>query len=52
VRPDPGSYRELASLLEQQGEHAAARTCYEQGLSLASAAPQAAATTGALVEIR
>lgn len=51
LRPDPGACRELATLLEQQGEHAAARTYYRQGLSLAGAAPEAAGTTGALVEI-
>ena len=52
VRPDPGTCRELATLLEQQGEHAAARTYYQQGLSLAGAAPETAGTTGALVELR
>ena len=51
IRPDPGTCRELATLLEQQGEHAAARTWYQQGLTLAGAAPEAAGSTGALVQI-
>ena len=52
ARPEPGTCRELATLLEQQGEHAAARTYYQQGLTLATAAPEAAVSTGALVEIK
>lgn len=34
VRPTPETYRELASLHEQEGEHAAAALCYQRGLSL------------------
>ena len=34
--PDPVTFRELATLLEQQGEHEAAGACYRQGLTLAA----------------
>ncbi len=37
LRPEPTTCRELAALLEQQGDHAAAQTCYQQGLRLATA---------------
>ena len=52
ARPEPGTCRELATLLEQQGEHAAARTWYRQGLTLATTAPEAAVATGAMVPIK
>ena len=52
ARPEPGTCQELATLLEQQGEHTAARACYQQGLTLAAAAPEAAGTTGAMVEFK
>lgn len=52
VHPEPGICRELADLLEQQGEHAAARSYYQQGLTLAVDAPAPIGTTGALVEIK
>ena len=39
ARPDPGTCQELATLLEQQGEHAAARGYFQQGLDLATGAP-------------
>jgi HemY protein len=34
ARPMPETYRELASLHEQEGEHTAAALCYRRGLSL------------------
>ncbi|MBI4006360.1 MAG: heme biosynthesis protein HemY [Gammaproteobacteria bacterium] len=34
--PNPESYRELASLLEKQGEYSMASACYQQGLALAT----------------
>ena len=37
LKPDPTTCRELATLLEQQGDHAAAQTYYQQGLRLATA---------------
>ena len=40
IRPDPGACRELATLLEEQGDHAAAQTYYQQGLHLATAAQE------------
>lgn len=36
VQPQPEAYRELADLLRQQGEHAAASRYYQQGLILAT----------------
>ena len=36
--PDPVTCRELATLLEQQGEHEAAGACFRQGLNLATGA--------------
>lgn len=36
IRPIPEAYRELADLLRQQGEHAAASRYYQQGLILAT----------------
>ena len=38
ILPDPDTCRELATLLEQQGEHEAANACYRQGLTLATRA--------------
>lgn len=34
LEPDPESYQELAALLEQRGEAAAAAACYQRGLGL------------------
>ena len=36
ILPDPVTCRELAILLEQQGEHDAARARFRQGLDLVS----------------
>jgi len=36
VKPMPESYRELATLLEKQGEHVAANVYYQKGLTLAT----------------
>lgn len=44
ARPAPGTCRELATLLEQQGEHAVARGYFQQGLDLATAGQQAGGT--------
>lgn len=44
LQPGPDALQELAALLEQQGEHAAAAACYQRGLALMSGggtAPQA-----------
>ena len=38
IRPDPVTCRELATLLEQQGEHDAASACFRQGLNLVTGA--------------
>ena len=38
ILPDPVTCRELATLLEQQGEHEAAGACYREGLNLATGA--------------
>jgi len=37
IRPMPEAYRELAVLLEKQGDYSAAASYYQQGLSLATA---------------
>ena len=34
IQASPEAYQELAALLEQQGDHAAATECYQKGLSL------------------
>ncbi len=34
IQASPEAYQELAALLEQQGDHAAAAECYQKGLSL------------------
>ena len=51
IRPDPVTCQELATLLEQQGEHAAARTCFQQGLELATGTLASGKATAALVEM-
>lgn len=49
VLPDPVTCRDLATLLEQQGEHDAARACFERGLNLATGGQEnAGACYGAL----
>lgn len=40
IRPVPETYRELAILLEKQGDYAAAASYYQQGLSLATDVPR------------
>lgn len=40
IRPVPETYRELAILLEKQGDYAAAASYYQQGLSLATEVPR------------
>lgn len=45
--PDPITCRELATLLEQQGEHEAAGACYRQGLNLVTSGRVAGATVTA-----
>lgn len=34
IQPGPEAYQELATLLEQQGDHASAAECYQKGLNL------------------
>lgn len=34
IQPGPEAYQELATLLEQQGDHAGAAECYQKGLNL------------------
>ena len=34
IQPGPEAYQELATLLEQQGDHAGAAECYQKGLTL------------------
>ena len=34
IQPTPEAYQELATLLEQQGDHGAAAECYQRGLNL------------------
>lgn len=36
IQPGPEAYHELATLLEQQGDHAGAAQCYQKGLALAT----------------
>ncbi|MBM2830111.1 MAG: hypothetical protein HW411_901, partial [Gammaproteobacteria bacterium] len=36
IQPTPEAYRELAVLLEKQGEYSLASACYQQGLALAT----------------
>lgn len=36
LAPTPAAYRELAALLERQGEHSAAAICYQEGLEYAT----------------
>ena len=52
ARPDPATCQELATLLEQQGEHAAARSYLQEGLNLATGAHGTGETGTALVEIK
>ena len=52
ARPDPATCQELATLLEQQGEHAAARSYLQEGLNLATGAHGIGETGTALVEIK
>ncbi len=40
LQPYPETYRELAILLEKQGDYSAAASYYQQGLNLATALPQ------------
>jgi len=40
VKPMPETYRELATLLEKQGEHVAANVYYQKGLTLATTVTQ------------
>ena len=49
ARPDPATCQELATLLEQQGEHAAARSYFQEGLNLATGAHETGETGTALV---
>ena len=49
ARPDPATCQELAILLEQQGEHAAARSYLQEGLNLATGAHETGETGTALV---
>ena len=49
ARPDPATCQELATLLEQQGEHAAARSYLQEGLNLATGAHEIGETGTALV---
>ena len=49
--PHPETCQELATLLEQQGEHAAARTYLQQGLNLATGIQENGEAGTSLVEI-
>jgi HemY protein len=49
ARPDPATCQELATLFEQQGEHAAARSYFQEGLNLATGAHETGETGTALV---
>ena len=49
ARPDPASCQELAILLEQQGEHAAAMSYFQEGLNLATGAHETGETRTSLV---
>ena len=49
ARPDPATCQELANLLEQQGEHAAARSYFQEGLNLATGVYKAGETSTSLV---
>ena len=40
VKPNPEACQELAALLERDGDHAAARVYYQQGLALATTIPK------------
>ena len=51
LQPDPVACHELASLLEERGEHAAAKTYFQQGLELATAAPDDGAPGKALAPV-
>jgi len=47
VQPEPEAYQELAALLEQQGEHAAAAMYYQEGLNIATSMPRPDVETSA-----
>ncbi len=52
VQPNPEACQELATLLEQQGEHAAAAGYYQQGLNIATTLRTSGETADSLVEIK
>ena len=51
IRPDPVTCQELATLLEQQGEHSAARMYLQQGLKLATGEQENGAAGASLVTV-
>ena len=52
AQPNPEACQELATLLEQQGDPAAAARYYQEGLNLATGVRETGNATGALVEIK
>ena len=51
VQPNPEACQELASLLEQQGDHAAAAKYYQEGLKIANSLRVSGETTASLVKV-
>lgn len=52
TQPNPDACQELATLLEQQGDQAAAAKYYQEGLNLVTGVRETGNATGALVEIK